>query len=204
MNIDRNTALIIIDTQMGFHDPKWGERNNPQAESNIAKLLKMWRAHGLPVIHVHHDSSTPTGVFRPGTPGHLPKPEAAPQAGEPVYHKTVNSAFIGTDLERDLRARGIASLVITGLTTNHCVSTTTRMAGNLGFDTYLVSDATATFARAHIDGKPRSAEEVHFAALSDLKDEFATIVDTGTIAVAINSSAKLNSQGSTVETFTGP
>lgn len=184
MNIDSHTGLMIIDTQMGFNDPKWGVRNNPDAEANIARLLSRWRAKGLPIFHVHHDSVSPNGSFRPGSPGHLPKPEAAPLQPEPVYHKSVNSAFIGTRLEEDLRKKGITALVITGLTTNHCVSTTTRMAGNLGFDTYLVSDAAATFERAHVDGRPRSAEEVHLAALSDIHGEFATVLVTDEVLAA--------------------
>jgi nicotinamidase-related amidase len=103
---------------------------------------------------------------------------AALQAGEPVYRKHVNSAFIGTSLERDLRQDGIDTLVIVGLTTNHCVSTSARMAGNLGFKTYVVSDATAAFARPALDGSLRPAQAVHWAALSDLHQEFATVADT--------------------------
>lgn len=178
MQIHAQTALLLIDVQQGFDDPRWGPRNNPQAEANIARLLAAWRRAGLPVIHVMHNSVSPTSVLRPGALGNALKPEAAPLEGEPVHHKSVNSAFIGTDLERDLRAQGTTALVIAGLTTNHCVSTTVRMAGNLGFETWLVSDATATFDRAHLDGRPRSAEEVHLAALSDLEGEFATVVDT--------------------------
>ncbi|WP_017460263.1 cysteine hydrolase family protein [Dyella ginsengisoli] len=185
MLLPRKTALIVIDVQQGFNDPRWGARNNPGAEANIARLLATFRAQGRPVIHVHHDSAAPDGAFRPGTPGNRPKPETAPREGEPVYRKSVNSAFIGTTLERDLRAAGIEGLVVTGLTTNHCVSATTRMAGNLGFDTFIVADATATFARIGLDGAMRPPEEVHLSALSDLKDEFATVVDTdAVIAVA--------------------
>lgn len=96
----------------------------------------------------------------------------------------VNSGFIGTDLEARLRAAGIATVVIVGLTTNHCVSTTTRMAGNLGFAAHVVSDATATFARPALDGRLRPAEEVHLAALSDLKGEFAEVVVTDEVLAA--------------------
>ncbi len=173
-----NAALLVVDVQMGFLDPDWGERNNPDAEANIARLIAAWRASGRPIHHVHHASPSPTGHFRPGSPGHRPRPEALAAAGEPIHVKAVNSAFIGTTLEADLRAAEIDTLVIVGLTTNHCVSTTARMAGNLGFVTYVVEDATATFDRLGLDGRLRSAADVHAAALSDLADEFATIVAT--------------------------
>ncbi|HEX7946586.1 MAG TPA: cysteine hydrolase family protein [Phenylobacterium sp.] len=173
-----NAALLVIDMQMGFDDPAWGPRNNPRAEANVAALIAAWRTAGRPVIHVHHDSQAPSGRLRPGGPGNAAKPEAAPQDHEAVYRKAVNSAFIGTRLEADLRAMDVQTLAIVGLTTNHCVSTTARMASNLGFDTFVVADATATFDRAALDGRTRPAEDVHQAALSDLQDEFAEIVDT--------------------------
>ncbi len=171
-------ALLIIDVQEGFSDASWGPRNNAEAEANIGRLLAAWRETGRPVIHVHHDSSSPGGSFVPGTPGNAPKMEAVPREGEPVYHKTVNSGFIGTSLEQDLRAAEIDTLAIVGLTTQHCVSTTTRMAGNLGFHAYVVADATATFDQTGVDGRKRAASDVHFAALSDLNGEFATVIET--------------------------
>jgi len=174
----------VIDVQRGFDDPYWGSRNNPEAEANVARLLAMWRDTGRPVFHVMHDSVSPGSPLRPGSPGNAPKPEAEPREGEAVHRKTVNSAFIGTSLEADLRSAEIDTLVVVGLTTNHCVSTTVRMAGNLGFDTFLVSDATATFDRAGIDGRSRPAAEVHAAALSDLQGEFATVVDTASVIQA--------------------
>jgi nicotinamidase-related amidase len=172
------TALIVVDVQQGLADPGSGERNNPQAESNIARLLAAWRSSGRPIRHVVHDSVEPNSSLRPGLPGNAIQAAAAPESDEPVYRKNVNSAFIGTTLESDLRQDGIDTLVIVGLTTNHCVSTTARMAGNLGFKTFVVSDATAAFARAALDGSLRPAEEVHSSALSDLHGEFATVVDT--------------------------
>lgn len=185
MQLQKNTALLLIDVQQGFNDGRWGERNNPGAEQNIARLLQAWRSHGMPVIHIQHDSRAPDGAFVPGAPGHAHKPEAMPLPSESVHHKTVNSAFIGTGLEAELRSRNIDALVIAGLTTNHCVSTTTRMAGNFGFDTYLVADASATFARPMVDGRMRSAQEVHDAALSDLNEEFATILDSADVLASL-------------------
>lgn len=173
-----NATLLVIDVQQGFLDPSWGPRNNRQAEANIARLIAAWRREGRPVRHVYHSSRSAAGTFFQGTPGYAPKPEAAPAPGEPVHVKGVNSAFIGTSLEQELRHAGVDTLVVVGLTTNHCVSTTVRMAGNLGFTVYLVEDATATFDRLGLDGKLRPAAEVHAAALSDLSEEFATIVNT--------------------------
>ena len=194
-NLLDNTALLVIDMQIGFDDPAWGPRNNPGAEANVAALIAAWRATDAPVIHIHHDSPDPAGRLRRGTPGNAPKPEALPRFDERRYRKTVNSAFIGTFLEADLRASGIETLVIVGLTTNHCVSTTARMAGNLGFETMVVADATATFDRANLDGTMRRAEEVHQAALSDLRDEFAQIVTTKWLLAALAGFARDHSDG---------
>ncbi|WP_230531188.1 cysteine hydrolase family protein [Microvirga roseola] len=190
IHLPDNAALLVIDVQQAFDQPRWGQRNNPEAEGNIARLLAAWRASRRPVIHVHHESASPTGAFRRGEAGILTKPEAMPVEGERLYWKTVNSAFIGTSLEADTRKAGITALVIVGLTTNHCVSTTVRMAGNLGFDTYVVSDATATFERKGLDGRIRSAAEVHASALSDLHEEFATVVDTGTLLAELEPNSR--------------
>ena len=179
---DNRTALLLIDVQRAFDDPKWGPRNNTDAEANIARLLATWRAVAAPVAHVFHDSRTPGSPLHPASPGNAPKPEAMPRAGEPQFRKNVNSGFIGTSLEAYLRGQGIERLVVVGLTTNHCVSTTVRMASNLGFITAIVSDATATFDRKAVDGRHRSAEEVQDAALSDLNEEFATVVTTDQLA----------------------
>jgi nicotinamidase-related amidase len=176
--LSHSSALIVVDVQQGLADPGTGERNNPQAESNIARLLAAWRNSGRPVRHVVHDSVEPESLLRPGLPGNAIQSAAAPAPAEPVYRKNVNSAFIGTSLENDLRRDGIDTLVIVGLTTNHCVSTTVRMAGNLGFTTLVVSDATAAFNRKALDGSMRPAEAVHAGALSDLHEEFATVLDT--------------------------
>ncbi|MBP6744814.1 cysteine hydrolase [bacterium] len=171
-------ALLVIDVQQGFDEPYWGKRNNPQCEDNIAALIAAFRRASKPVIHVQHMSVEPQSPLRPGQPGNEFKPAAAPAFGEKVFGKTVNSAFIGTELEKYLREQGIDELVICGLTTDHCVSTSTRMAGNLGFKTYLVSDATATFNRKGIDGRDWPAEEIHQSALASLNGEFAQVIST--------------------------
>ena len=136
-------TLLVIDVQRAFDDASWPERNNPHAEARVADLLAAWREAGGPVVHVRHESAAPDGLFRRGTESFEFKPEAAPLPGEPVVEKLVNSAFIGTGLEGRLRDAGAETVVIAGLTTDHCCSTSARMAGNLGFETWFVGDATA-------------------------------------------------------------
>ncbi len=171
-------ALVIIDVQKGFDDPSWGNRNNPHAESNIALLLSAWRRKHLPVIHIQHCSVEPDSPLRPDQPGNEFKEESLPIAGEAQFTKTVNSAFIGTKLEQYLRDQSITNLVIVGLTTDHCVSTSTRMAGNLGFKVTLVSDATATFDRTGHDGVNYSADDIHQVHLASLNNEFCKVRST--------------------------
>ena len=168
-------ALLIIDVQQGLDDPRHGVRNNPDAEQRMADLLVAWRAAARPVIHVQHLSLEPHSTLRADRPGHAFKAEVLPRVGEPVFQKHVNSAFIGTDLEAHLRAKGIESLVVVGLTTDHCVSSSARMAGNLGFKVTVVEDATATFERRGPDGTHYTADLMHRAALASLHGEFATV-----------------------------
>jgi nicotinamidase-related amidase len=181
----RSTTLLVIDVQNGFDDPSWGRRNNPGAEANIAALLEAWRRAGRPVIHVRHDSTSPLSPLRPGQPGNDIKKAVRPLSGEPVVSKTVNSAFIGTDLEERLRRSGADAVVLAGMITNHCVSTTARMAANLGFDVRVVSDATATFGMRSPQGTLFPAEVMHEIGLTELHGEFATVVDTRAAIAAV-------------------
>jgi nicotinamidase-related amidase len=178
-------ALLLIDVQQGLDDPRWGARNNPQAEQRIADLLAAWRASGRPVIHVQHLSLAPHSPLRAELPGNAFKIEALPIKGEPIFQKHVNSAFIGTDLEAYLRTHGIDSLVMVGITTDHCVSSTARMAGNLGFRVTVVEDATATFEREGPDGTHYSADVMHGAALASLHGEFATVQRASDVLTAL-------------------
>jgi nicotinamidase-related amidase len=176
-------ALILIDIQKGFDNLAYwgGERNNPEAEENAARLLQRWREKALPVFHVQHCSPNPASLLNAANKGNEFKDMVTPLEGEPVIKKQVNSAFIGTDLKERLDSAGITQLVIVGLTTDHCVSTTTRMAGNFGYDTYLVADATATFNKTGVEGQAYTSELIHETALASLNGEFATVVHTADI-----------------------
>jgi nicotinamidase-related amidase len=178
----KNAVLLVVDVQRGFDGyNETLHRNNPDLEANIARLLDAWRRTERPIIYVQHLSRLKNSPLAPGQPGVDIKDEVRPRPGEPIVQKSVNSAFIGTSLEADLRAAAQSVLVVTGMQTNMCVSTTARMAGNLGFDTYVVSDATATFDNTGPDGRVWPAQVLHDVALADLHGEFATVLDTATL-----------------------
>jgi nicotinamidase-related amidase len=179
MKLPSNTALILIDVQKGFDEESfWGKRNNLYAEENMRELLNIWRKTKYPIFHIQHNSRNIKVPLHPSHNGNKIKNLVKPYGNEPIITKVVNSAFIGTDLEKRLKKQGIGTVVIVGLTTDHCVSTTARMAGNLGFTTYVISDATATFERKGPTGKYYTADEMHDLALASLHNEFATVTTT--------------------------
>ncbi|MCD2519057.1 cysteine hydrolase [Massilia sp. G4R7] len=178
-------ALILIDMQQCMASPAAGERNNPRAEENIALLLAAWRERGAPVVHVRHVSRSPGSGFAPGQPGAAFQPAFAPRADEHVVEKNVPDAFVNSTLERWLRVRGIARLVVVGVSTNISVECSVRSAGNLGFDVTAVEDATFTFARADHAGVARSADEVHAMSLANLDGEYAAVANTAQVLAAI-------------------
>jgi nicotinamidase-related amidase len=177
--MDAATALIVVDVQQAFDDVDyWGRRNNPACEVNVARLIEAWREERRPLVFVRHDSDEEVSPLRPDGPGNAFKPEVS---GEPdlLVTKQVNSAFYGSpDLDAWLRKRGISSFALCGITTNHCVETTARMGGNLGYDVLFVLDACATFDREGPDGEVVTAEELTRATAASLHDEFATVVST--------------------------
>jgi nicotinamidase-related amidase len=170
----KNAVLLVVDVQRGFDGFNESlHRNNPDLEANIARLLDAWRRTKRPIIYVQHLSRLKDSPLAPGQPGVDIKDAVRPRQGEPIVQKSVNSAFIGTSLEADLRAAAQSVLVVTGVQTNMCVSTTARMAGNLGFETWFIADATATHARDGFD-----AETMHRTALASLDGEFAHVMTT--------------------------
>jgi nicotinamidase-related amidase len=169
-----NAALLVVDVQRAFDDTGyWGPRNNPACEDNVAALIAHARALGWALVYVRHDSSEPDSPLHPGQPGNDFK---AVITGEPdlLVTKQVNSCFYGDpDLHGWLQERGIGSLVLCGITTNHCCETTARMAGNLGYDVRFVIDATHTFDRGDL-----TADQLAHATATNLEGEFAAVMRT--------------------------
>ena len=183
MTIQDQPALLIVDVQKGLDDFEYygGNRNNLDAEQKMRQLLDFWRTNNLPIFHIKHNSINPNSRLRPNQVGNEIKDIVRPMGDEAVIEKNVNSGFIGTDLQARLNQLQITKIVIVGLTTDHCISTTTRMAGNLGYETYLIADATATFDKIGLNGQKYPAELVHQIELAALNEEFATVLNTDTL-----------------------
>jgi len=172
-------ALIVVDVQRGFDNAEyWGQRNNPDCDSNIGMLIGHWRREGWPIVYVRHDSADAASPLHPSSPGNEFK-EILSGTPELLVAKSVNSSFHGSpDLDAWLRASGITSIAICGITTNHCCETTARVAGNLGYDVTFVLDATHTFDRVGPYGEEVTADELSTITGVNLHDEFAQIVST--------------------------
>lgn len=171
-------ALIVVDAQRGFDDPLFGPRNNPHCEDNIRTLLGHWRAMGRPVVLVRHDSLSPSSPLAPGQPGNEFKP-GVDGPHDLLVTKSTNSAFYGTpDLHEWLTVNQVSTVTICGITTDHCCSTTARMADNLGYDVDFVLDATHTHDRADETGRTVTADEVARVNGASLAGEFARIITT--------------------------
>lgn len=189
MLVPDDTVLLPIDVQRGFDSPTWGVRNNPRMEANGLRLIEAWRRAGRPIVHVRHDSLHPESPLHPTVPGNAFKPGYGPRDGEGLVAKTVNSAFIGTDLELRLRRLGARNVAIFGLVTDRCVSTTARMAANLGFGGLVVGDASAAFGATGPDGVGIPADAIHRAHLATLHMEFLAVHDTQAVLAALGRAA---------------
>ena len=187
MIIKKLAALIIIDQQKGIDSPKLGSRNNPSAQSEMLNLLVQWRKLGWPIYHVKHRSTNPDSVFWPEQEGYEFKPEFLPLAtetevdNEMEIEKKTPCAFTGTNLDNFLKEKGLESIVVVGASTNNSVEATVRSGGCKGFSVIVVENACFAFAKADYFGVERTANEVHAMSLANLKNEYASIVDSSEI-----------------------
>ena len=183
--LDLSRAVLLpIDMQQGFDDPSWPPRWNAQMDANALALLAAWRAAGRPIIHVRHDSIEPGSTLTPGTPGNAFRPGFGPQGDEPLVTKSVNSAFIGTDLDLRLKRLGAQHVVTFGISTDMCVSTAVRTGANMGWDMILVPDASDCFDLPDGRGGTIRAEDVQAAHVATLTFEFCRTMPTADLLEA--------------------
>ena len=180
MTLDLDRAVLLpIDMQRAFDTSPWPRRWNGQVDANGLALLAAWRQAERPIIHVRHDSVQPGSTLASGTPGNAFRPGFGPLEGEPLVAKSVNAAFIGTDLDERLRALGAKHVVAFGISTDMCVSTTVRVGANLGWDMILVPDACDCFDLPDPSGNGWIlAEDVQRVHVATLAYEFCRLAST--------------------------
>ena len=180
MDIDWNNAVLLpIDMQRAFDAPPWPRRWNDHVDDNGIALLRRWRQAGRPIIHVRHDSVVDASSLGPASEGNRFRPGFEPDDGEPVVSKSVNSAFIGTDLDLRLRRLGVRHIVTFGISTDMCVSTTVRTGANMGWDMILADDACDCFELPDGKGGRIPAEAMQAAHVATLGFEFCKVMPTG-------------------------
>ena len=183
--LEKKPALLLVDIQKAFLDKDYPgphedyigiRRNNPNAEEICGTILKKWRELGFLIIHVRHSSTSVNSKLHESSQGFEFNDFVKPDNNEIVLTKKVNSSFIGTGLVDILETNNVKSIVVVGMTTNHCISTTVRMSGNLGYDTYLVSDSTAAYCNILKNGEVIDCEDVFKISLSNLDGEFCKVL----------------------------
>lgn len=186
MTLDLDGAVLLpVDMQRAFDRAPWPRRWNGLVDQNGLSILARWREKGLPIVHVRHDSVIEGSTLAPGSEGNQLRPGFEPADGEPLVSKSVNSAFIGTDLDRHLRDTGQSRLVILGIITNNSLEATVRNAANLGYAVLVPEDCCFTFAKRDLNGRLWPAEDVHALSLANLHGEYATICTSAAIRAAL-------------------
>lgn len=185
------SALLVIDVQDSFKaTPRWQQRSNPRFEENVERLVRSYRAAGLPVIFVLHTDPDPE--FLTTSPYFKLMDFLRPEEGEPVIVKTTRNAFTSTNLQELLRDRGIERLVVTGIQTEQCCETTTRVAADLGYDVDFVTEATLTFPIADAaTGEVLPTDEIVRRTEFVLRGRFARIATVDRVIDELKAAAVL-------------
>ncbi|KAK7052517.1 cysteine hydrolase [Favolaschia claudopus] len=204
------TALVVIDVQNAFNDPVVfhnRERSTPNMQPKITALLAAFRTNKLPIVHIHHidtDKLDPEGTSpwneKTHPEGVLPQEYVQPQGEEPVLRKHDKSSGFNallvsdgaTPLKAVLDKENIKTIILVGMSSPHCVSSTARAGYDAGFSVVVVGDACATFAAGvpdypgaakgdYKDGKAWSAEATHGVAMAHLDGDMADVVGTAEV-----------------------
>lgn len=181
-----STALIVIDFQMEYFNGaapgKLPIPDGPKAMAQANRLIAFADAHDMPVIHIQHLGAAGSALFAAGSAFAEFHPDISPAPHHVVVQKTTASSFASTDLHQRLQAQGIKTLIVCGLMTHMCISTTTRDARPLGYQVIVAADACATRDIAAWDGRDVVAHaDIHRATLTALSDNFADVLVTSRI-----------------------
>ncbi|HKT47679.1 MAG TPA: isochorismatase family protein [Candidatus Acidoferrales bacterium] len=177
------SALLVIDAQESFKTgERWARRDNKEFEKNVARLVELYREHGLPVIYFLHSDEDPG--FRRSDPEYRLMDFLSPRESEPVLHKDTRNVFTSTGLPALLLEKGVRRVVITGIQMEQCCETSARVAADLGYAVDFVTEATMTFP---IPNHDRPGEELGVEAIRErteyaLRGRFATIGTVKAIA----------------------
>jgi len=154
-NITKNTALLVIDAQNEYFK-EYGSLYTPNAqlcEDNLKRLINKFKEKGLTVIFIQHlhkpDGSNvgrmgdfdQTPIFIEGSDGAKILQSLSVDSSDMVIRKNRYSSFIGTNLHDYLQAKGIDTVVISGLMTNYCCLSTAFNASDLDYKTIVAIDA---------------------------------------------------------------
>ncbi len=169
-----DSALLIIDVQRSFEQKDyWQQDDLPAFQQAILRLIDGCQTRGVPLVDIFHVDEGPfaleSGLVTPMSfLNHQP---------EVSVHKHVHNALTESGLDLWLRERKIKHLIISGMRTEQCCETTTRVASDLGFEVTFVTEATLTFPMTHASGKIFSTEEIKQHTELVLANRFATITD---------------------------
>lgn len=181
----QTTALIVIDFQMEYFDGKEpGKLRIPDglaAMKQAKRLVAFADAHRMPVFHIQHIGPANGPLFAEGSAHAEIHPDITPAAHHQLVQKTTASSFVKTDLHQRLQAQDIQTLIVCGLMTHNCVSSTARDARPHGYRTLIAGDACATRAIDLWDSSVMSHQDLHRGALASVSDGFAEIMSTNQI-----------------------
>ena len=170
----KDSALVMIDLQNTYREGVMQLEGVEPAIIEAQKLLAKAREAGIPIFHIQHDAGAGSPYDVNAKIGAI-SDEVAPQAGEAVIVKNYPSAFVGTDLQKQLEAKGVKNLIIAGFMTHMCVNSTARSAFNLGFSPTIVASTTATRNLPGPDGSVVAASAMQSASLAAVADLFAVV-----------------------------
>jgi nicotinamidase-related amidase len=171
MRLPADAVLLIIDAQGPVDDPRHGAGDAPEIEKNLAALIAVWRAEGLPLVHIGRQPSGSASDIALAVP---------PLDGEIVIVRNATSAFVGADLEARLDELGATTLVLCGALATHALEASARHAADLGYQVFVVADACRAADVIDLNGRLWPAQDVRALTLGRLKGETATIVDAAT------------------------